>query len=120
MYIYFLSFLFICPLLAETPPSKSESFIGENPYGIKEELTVSEIHNEKKKNEKKKNIFITTLVLSDGSQWEVKPEDAYTAQSWFIPHAMKIEASNDPAYPYKITNQVTGSFVLVKKKNSQS
>lgn len=114
MYIYFLLVLFACPLLAETPPIKLESFSGENQYGIKEELTVSEIHNEKKK-----NTFITTLVLSDGSKWEVKPEDANTAQSWFIPHDMKVEASNDPEYPYRITNQVTGSSILAKKKNSK-
>lgn len=111
MYIYFLTILLAYPLLAETPTMEIDTIVVKNTQSGQQELTVSEIHSIKKG-----NTPITILILSNGSKWEVKPEDASIAQSWFIPHELKIEANQDPEYPYTITNQVTGSSILVKKK----
>jgi len=107
MRVFFLFLLFTCPLLTNASPPKLEDVIAENHSYMKEELTVSEI--------KPKGKFI---ILSDGSEWEVSDKSLSISQSWFIPHEMKIEASNDPDYPYKIINKQTGSFVLAKKKSS--
>jgi hypothetical protein len=58
------------------------------------------------------------LELSDGSLWEVSPDDTTKASSWILPFPLKIEPNDDPVdkdqYPSKILNQNTGFSVKVK------
>lgn len=54
------------------------------------------------------------LVLSDGSAWEVAPQDIKNSQLWILPSPLKIEKSDDPIYSYRITNMQTNSSILVR------
>ncbi len=54
------------------------------------------------------------LVLSDGSTWEVAPQDLGTSQTWLFPSPLKIEKSGDATYPYRITNAQAGTSILVR------
>ncbi|MGE0198095.1 MAG: hypothetical protein AB7N99_07505 [Simkaniaceae bacterium] len=60
------------------------------------------------------------LVLSDGSTWEVAPQSLTTSQSWIFPAPLMIEKSGNSAYPCKIINKTTQSYVLVRPIASQS
>lgn len=54
------------------------------------------------------------LVLSDGSSWEVAPQDRYLSQNWLTPVFLEIEKSAHPYYPYRIINTESKSTVLAK------
>ena len=54
--------------------------------------------------------------LTDGSFWEINPSDTPITQGWISAAEIKIEPSELPAYPYKLTNSLTGSSVLALKK----
>lgn len=53
--------------------------------------------------------------LSDGSLWNIRPQDTLITQSWITPVDILISQSGDPDYPYKLTNSLTGSSALAKK-----
>lgn len=55
------------------------------------------------------------LRLSDGSLYEVMPEDRSKASFWLTPFQVKVEPSNDPNYPLNITNTVSMVTVRAKK-----
>jgi hypothetical protein len=57
----------------------------------------------------------TQLKFSDGSTYEVSPQDRSRAQFWITPFIIKIEDSGDPNYPVTITNTVTNVSVRAKK-----
>ena len=57
----------------------------------------------------------TQLVLSDGSSYEIAPEDRPTASAWLSPVTVLIGQSNDTVYPLTLTNQLANSVVLAKK-----
>lgn len=72
--------------------------------------------------EKSKQVYLsenvqsgTQLRLSDGSIYEVMPEDRQKASFWLTPFQVKIEQSTDPNYPYKIVNTVTLVGVRAKQ-----
>ncbi|WP_194848045.1 hypothetical protein [Candidatus Neptunochlamydia vexilliferae] len=68
-----------------------------------ESLTVDEnLHNGK------------VLILSDGSTWEVAPQDLPTSQTWIFPSPLKVEKNGTAAFPYRITSLQTGSSILVR------
>ena len=57
----------------------------------------------------------TRLRFTDGSLYEVAPQDKSRAQFWLTPFLVQIESSGDPNYPYRITNTGTGVSVLAKQ-----
>jgi hypothetical protein len=55
------------------------------------------------------------LRLSDGSLWNVRPEDVPIAQSWITPAEIVVSQSTSAFYPYKLTNKVSGSSILARR-----
>ena len=55
------------------------------------------------------------LRLSDGTLWNVRPEDVPIAQSWITPVQIVVSQSSNPFFPYKLTNQVSGTSILARK-----
>jgi hypothetical protein len=52
--------------------------------------------------------------LSDGTLWEIHPGDRKITQSWITPSEIKVVPSNEPTYPFLLTNSITGSSVLAR------
>ncbi|MBS0616199.1 MAG: hypothetical protein JSR58_06580 [Verrucomicrobia bacterium] len=57
----------------------------------------------------------TQLRFSDGSVYEVAPQDRGTTQFWITPFSATFGPSTDTQYPVKITNTVSGTSVSAKK-----
>ncbi len=58
-----------------------------------------------------------TLMLTDDSVWEVKPEDRSVSESWLTPFPLSITDNTDPdktTYPKKISNSNTNTSVKVR------
>ncbi len=55
------------------------------------------------------------LRLSDGTMYNVRPEDVPIAQGWITPVEIIVTQSSNPFYTYKLTNQVSGSSILARK-----
>ena len=55
------------------------------------------------------------LRLSDGTLYNVRPQDVPIAQGWITPVEIMVTQSSNPFYTYKLTNQVSGSSVLARK-----
>jgi hypothetical protein len=55
------------------------------------------------------------LRLSDGTLWNVRPEDVPIAQAWITPVEIMVSQSSNPFYPYRLTNKVSGTSILVRK-----
>jgi hypothetical protein len=55
------------------------------------------------------------LRLSDGSLYEVMPQDRPKASFWLTPFQVRMEPSNDPNYPVLITNTITMIGVRAKQ-----
>lgn len=58
------------------------------------------------------------IKLSDGSLWNIRPQDTPITQGWITSVEIMIAPSKDPEYPYKLTNTLTGSSVLAKKASA--
>jgi hypothetical protein len=56
-----------------------------------------------------------TLQLSDGSVYDVAPEDQDTTALWITPFPIRLEPSGDPNYPIKLVNANTGEGVRAKR-----
>ena len=56
--------------------------------------------------------------LTDGSLWEINPEDTPITQGWITPVEIIVSESGNTDYPYKLTNSLTGSSVRAKKAQS--
>ena len=56
--------------------------------------------------------------LSDGTLWEIHPGDRSITQSWISAVAINVVPSNDPNYPFRLTNSLTGSSVLARHATS--
>jgi hypothetical protein len=54
------------------------------------------------------------LRLSDESLWEIHPKDTPITQSWITPVEIIASPSEDPDYPFKLTNSLTGTSVLAR------
>ena len=59
------------------------------------------------------------LQLSDGSLWEINPEDSYTSSTWITPVELTIKKSNNPTYPFWLSNKATGQGVRARKMNPE-
>ncbi len=55
------------------------------------------------------------LRLTDGSVYEVSPDDLNLTGFWITPFPIKILPSRDPQYPYLIINMNTGTAVKAKQ-----
>ncbi|MDE3055355.1 MAG: hypothetical protein KGI80_01475 [Verrucomicrobiota bacterium] len=55
------------------------------------------------------------LKLSDNTLWNVRPEDVPIAQGWITPAEIKITPSDDPTYPSRLTNMISGSSILARQ-----
>jgi len=55
------------------------------------------------------------LKLTDNSIWNVRPQDTPISQSWISEVEIIIAPSNDPDYPFKLTNNVSKSSILAKR-----
>jgi len=55
------------------------------------------------------------LRLSDGTLWNVRPEDVPIAQAWITPVPIVVSKSSNPFFPFKLTNKVSGTFILARK-----
>jgi hypothetical protein len=55
------------------------------------------------------------LRLSDGTLWNIRPEDIPIAQGWITPVEIAVSQSSAPFFPYKLTNKVSGSAILARK-----
>lgn len=55
------------------------------------------------------------LRMSDGSLYEIAPGDVVYTALWITPFPLKITETDDPYYPYKITNTNTGRSVMAKE-----
>lgn len=53
--------------------------------------------------------------LSDGTLWEVSPNDTTISQGWITPVEIIVTQSTNSAYPYKLTNSLSGSSVSARK-----
>lgn len=59
------------------------------------------------------------LELSDGSSYEIAPEDQVYAAFWITPFAVSVGKSGDPNYPVKITNLNSGTSVRAKEISTE-
>lgn len=57
--------------------------------------------------------------LSDDSLWEIDPVDTPITQGWITPVEVKVAPSNNQAYPYILTNTLTGSTVKARKSEKK-
>lgn len=57
------------------------------------------------------------LKLSDGSSWQIAPQDINTASVWLFSPPIEVKKNKDAKtnYPYTITNKTTGSSVLAQR-----
>jgi hypothetical protein len=55
------------------------------------------------------------IQLSDNSIWEIAPSDVSITAVWLTSFPVEINPSNDPEYPYLITNVNTGVSVKARK-----
>jgi hypothetical protein len=56
------------------------------------------------------------LLLSDGTKWQIAPDDLDRSSLWLTPFPVRVERNDqNAAYPYKIINNYTGSSVKAKK-----
>lgn len=55
------------------------------------------------------------LLLSDGSRWQIHPQDVKTSSIWLTPITVGIKRGTDPNYPYIITNISTNQSVRAKQ-----
>lgn len=59
------------------------------------------------------------LIFSDGSVYEIAPEDRSKTTFWLTPINVTMEPSGDPNYPTKITNSLTSVSVNAKKVSTK-
>ena len=55
------------------------------------------------------------LRLTDQTNWEINPEDIAITQGWLFPSEIIVTKTNNPEYPYTLTNILTGSSVRARK-----
>lgn len=53
--------------------------------------------------------------MSDGSLYEIAPQDRQRSSLWLTPVAMTFDQSGDPNYPVKITNTIMNLSVKAKQ-----
>ncbi len=59
------------------------------------------------------------LLLSDGTSWEIDPQDYSVSKDWLAPIPIVIKASNNQQYPRYLVNKTTGIKVRAKQMPCQ-
>ena len=103
-FIIVSSFLCICgTLFSCSSGNNTNTLMAEQSQSNPHEIFLSEnSHNGK------------ILTLSDGSSWEVAPQDLNISEVWVIPSPFAVEKSANATFPYYLVNKDTGSKVLVR------
>ena len=103
---YLLPILLLFSLSGQAADLKLESVLSHlssNDSSEDSELTLDEnLHNGK------------VLKLSNGTLWEVAPQDVQITEIWIFPFPLKLEKSKDKAYPYYLVNKRSKTKVLVR------
>jgi len=55
------------------------------------------------------------IILSDGTRWQIHPQDVKTSSVWLTPVPIMVMPGSDPSYPYVLTNQSTNQSVRAKQ-----
>ncbi|MBY0463228.1 MAG: hypothetical protein K2Q34_08620 [Alphaproteobacteria bacterium] len=55
------------------------------------------------------------LILSDGSHWEVAPDDQKISSLWLTPFPLEITSRDSKQYPYSILNLTTKEMVKARQ-----
>lgn len=55
------------------------------------------------------------LQLSDGTMWEVDPNDIVQSSVWITPFPMRIVPSDSTDYPFLLVNKISGVSVKARK-----
>ena len=55
------------------------------------------------------------LLLSDGSRWQIHPQDVKISSIWLTPITVGLKRGTDPNFPYIITNLSTNQSVRAKQ-----
>lgn len=59
-----------------------------------------------------------TLKLTDGSTWQIHPDDTIKTSMWITPLEIKVSPSQDPNYPYFLENSLTHEKVRAKSESN--
>lgn len=98
-----LSFFLCGTLFSCSLENKPSTLLAEQSQSKQHEITLSvNSHNGK------------ILTLSDGSSWEVAPQDLNISEVWVVPSPFAVEKSANASFPYYLVNKDTGSKVLVR------
>jgi hypothetical protein len=54
------------------------------------------------------------LVLSDGTRWEINPQDQSKTSLWMTPMEIEVKPSDNQSYPYMLVNMQTKETVYAK------
>jgi hypothetical protein len=60
------------------------------------------------------------LILSDGTNYEIHPQDLTTTAVWITPFPIKVAPSGDINYPFMLTNMNTGVTVKARQVPPQT
>jgi hypothetical protein len=97
--------------LSDTQKQELEKWMNDT-FALKEEAP------EKKEPTLEQNINGGEKIqLTDGTLYEIAPEDRSKTAFWLTPIALKVGKSNDPQYPTQLTNPLTGESVKAKIVN---
>lgn len=55
------------------------------------------------------------IILSDGTRWQIQPQDVKTSAVWLTPVPILVMQGTDPNYPYVLTNQSSNQSVRAKQ-----
>ena len=58
------------------------------------------------------------LRFTDNSIWNVRPQDTPISQGWISEVEILIDPSDDPNYPFKLTNNISKSSIYAKRVQS--
>jgi hypothetical protein len=106
-------FLLAASLIAAPPFDSTPLAISKTPAALTEKKSVAK---DPTLQENLKNG--SYIRLSDGSLWNIRPNDVPVTQGWITPVEIKVSLSDDHQYPVKLTNTVTGSSVHARKASS--
>ena len=58
----------------------------------------------------------TLVTLSDGSNWEIAPEDVHITKKWHLSDRIEVVKVKNPLYPFKLVNRSTKGGEFVKAR----
>jgi hypothetical protein len=58
------------------------------------------------------------IKLSDGSLWEIAPQNLHISEVWILPIPIEVEKSDHHIYPYYLVNKTSQTRVLARPLSS--